>query len=59
MIPSSKDKEEDDAISITEGELIESLKRSNEEVNKMIGKNILEVNTKLREYQKALEKEVN
>ena len=25
----------------------------------MIGKNILEVNTKLREYQKALEKEVN
>ena len=56
MIPSSKDKEEDDATSISEGELIESLKRSNEEVNKMIGKNILEVNTKLREYQKALEK---
>ena len=49
MIPSGKDREnDDDASGITESELIDSLKRSNEEVNKMIAKNILEVNNKLK-----------
>ena len=59
MIPSTKDKDEDNVADITEAQLIDSLNTCNEEINKMISTNIAEVNTKLREYEKSLEAEVN
>lgn len=55
MIPSTKDKQVEDFSTISENDLIDSLKTSNEGINKMISKDILAINNKLKEYQKSLE----
>ena len=58
MIP-NKDKEEDFASEISEEELINTLGSCNQDINTMISNNVLEVNKKLKEYQKILEESVN
>lgn len=57
MIPNKENEEEN--VDISESELIESINSSNDEINKMISKNIEEVNVKLKKYQKTLEESVN
>ena len=58
MIP-NKEKEDEFTCDISEEELISTLSTCNQEINTMISNNVLEVNKKLKEYQKVLEESVN
>lgn len=58
MIP-SKDKESEYNIEITQDELIDTLNSYNEEINKMISSNVIQINKKLKLNQKELEESVN